>query len=153
MEDRQRLLRRAFEPGLIALNPGQRIGAFLDAHAGAVQPALDARAVDLHPLAAGQADNGVAAPLLAALDGFKQIRIGRLGQFAIGREGGVEVGENLAVQGHAVIALRGQRCELFGLHGIFRSFPFNLDDCASSGWAHEPGRLASSRRISPITAA
>ena len=64
-----------------------------------------------------QAENGVAAPALAALHRFEQIGVRRVGQLEIGGQRRVEVGQRLARDRNAVVAGAYERLELIVIHG------------------------------------
>ena len=102
--------------GLELLNPGQRVRAVqrFDDLAGV----LDGYTLATHPddLAAGQADDGVAAPLLAALHRFEQVAVRRVGQFEIGAKRRVEISQDFAGDGNAVEALFNQALKLILIH-------------------------------------
>jgi len=61
----------------------------------------------------GQPDDGIAAPLLAALHRFEQVGIRPARELEIDAEGSVEVGEDLAHQGDAVETLGSVVIEFF----------------------------------------
>jgi len=65
-------------------------------------------AAHLQHLAAGQADEAVAAPLVAAVDGFQQVGIGLVGELEIDPDGGVEIARQFARERDAVIGRRHQ---------------------------------------------
>jgi hypothetical protein len=65
----------------------------------------------------GQADDGVAAEALAALHGFEQVGVGRVGQLQVDRQRRVEIGKRFQRNGDTVVALRGQRVEFGFSHG------------------------------------
>ena len=85
VEARQPLDRRHAVALLEGLDEGQRVVDLrilgFDTVGG------DADAVIVHPQhgAARQADDGIAPPLLTALDGFEQVGIGRVGQLQVQR--------------------------------------------------------------------
>ncbi|MDT4829051.1 hypothetical protein FQZ97_624610 [compost metagenome] len=95
---------------------GQRVFAFEMLGLDAVD--LDARRVAVDPQhgAAGQADDRVAAPLLAALHGFEQVGVGTVGQLQVDGQRGVEIGEGFAGERNAVVAFCGQPLEFFASH-------------------------------------
>ena len=101
---------------LKGFDPGQwisRLGLFND---DPIALDEDAVTVDLQHRATGQTDDRVAAPFLAALHGLEQIAIGGVGELQITAERGVEVGEHLADQRNAVMALRGEGVKILGGH-------------------------------------
>lgn len=104
------------EAGLEALDPRQGI---LDLHGAAllvVDEVAHGVAAHLDALAARQADDRVAPPLLAALHGLEQEGPGRIGQLQVGGERGVEVGQHLAGDRNTVVAGVGQLMEALGGH-------------------------------------
>ena len=58
-----------------------------------------------------QTDEGIAAEALAADDRFEQEAIGRVGEFEIDRQRGIEIGEGLESDRDTVIALRSKAIE------------------------------------------
>ena len=58
--------------------------------------------------AAGQPDDRVTAPPLAALGGFQQVGVGPPGDLQVDGQGGVEVGERFEYNGNPVVSLGGQ---------------------------------------------
>jgi hypothetical protein len=72
----------------------------------------------------GETDDGIPTPFLTAVDGLEQVGEGAVGELEIDAERCVEIGEDLAHQGNAVIALFRQGIELIGGHGALR----NSDD-------------------------
>ena len=83
----------------------------------AVAADLNAVVKDFQHFLAGQADDRIAAPFLAALYRFEQVGIGPAGQFQIGAEGSVQVRQYFAVHRDAVIAGFSELAELLGCHG------------------------------------
>jgi ABC-type branched-subunit amino acid transport system ATPase component len=65
----------------------------------------------------GQADDGITAPFLAALNGLEQIGIRPAGELEVGAQRRIEVGQHLAVHRDAVKAGVGELGELLGFHG------------------------------------
>ncbi len=115
VESRQTVQLGDAEAGHILLDPAQRIFRFnlLEDFVVAFQRHLTA----LHPnaTAATEADDGVAAPFLAALHRFEQVTVGLVGELEIDAERGFEVGEQLAREGDAVTGGR-ELFELFQFH-------------------------------------
>ncbi len=71
---------------------------------------------------AWQADDRMAAPVLAAFDRFEEIRVRRVGELQVHRQRRIEIGQHLARNRNAVVALRGERVELvLGDHAGARS--------------------------------
>jgi hypothetical protein len=65
----------------------------------------------------GQADDRVAAETLAALHGFEQVGVGRVGQLQVNGKRGVEIRKGFERNRNAVIALVGQGVEFCFGHG------------------------------------
>ena len=104
------------EASLERREPRQRIGAARLLDQGAATLDGDALAAHSDQAAAGQADDGVTTPLLAALNGLEEVGVRTLGQLEVGAQGRVEVGEDLAHQRDAVIALVRQGAKFVGRH-------------------------------------
>ena len=65
----------------------------------------------------GQTDDRVASEALAALHGFEQVGVGRVGQLQVNRERGIEIRKGFEGNRNAVIALVGQGVEFGFGHG------------------------------------
>ncbi len=91
----------------------QRVVAGEGFHDLAVGGHRDVMAADPNHRAARQADDGVAAPFLAAVGGLQQIGVGALGQLQISGQGRVQVRQGLHHHGDAVVAQRRQLGEAF----------------------------------------
>ncbi len=62
--------------------------------------------------AAGQADDGVAPPLLTPLDRLEQVGVGASCELQVGAERRIEIGQCLSHERHAVIALSGKMFQI-----------------------------------------
>jgi len=110
--------RRVARPELV--DEGKRVGALVLFDHPTVDLDGDAVTRRAQHGAARQADDRVAAPLLAtSTDSRVRVRAG--GELQVGAERGVEVGEDLADDRDAVVALGGQGGELFGVHGALHA--------------------------------
>ena len=107
---------RHLEAGLELLDPREGILHLHGAELLVVDDVTDGEAAHLDALAARQADDRVAPPLLAALHGLEQEGPGRVGQLQIGGERGVEVGQHLTGDRNTVVAGLGQLLEALGSH-------------------------------------
>jgi hypothetical protein len=68
---------------------------------------------------AGQANDGIPTPGLAALDGLKQVGICPVSQLEIYRQGGIQIRQYRSEHGYAVIPLRFQFFENVLVHWLF----------------------------------
>jgi hypothetical protein len=68
----------------------------------------------------GETDDGVPTPFLTAVDGLEQVGEGTVDELEVDAKRCVEIGEDLAHQGNAVVALFRQGVELIRDHGILR---------------------------------
>ena len=80
---------------------------------------VDIRAVTKHLEYgfAGQADNGIAAPFFTPLDRFKKERIRAFRQFAVGADGGFQVGQHFQADRYTVVVLCRHRGKVLRIHG------------------------------------
>ena len=108
---------RSVKAHLVRLHEGQRIVHLFGFDNLAAAADLDPMVKHLQHFMAGQADDGVTAPFLAALDGLEQVGTGPAGEFEISAQRRVEVGQHLAVHGDTVKAGVGELRELLGCHG------------------------------------
>jgi len=72
--------------------------------------------IDTHHIGAWQTDDRIAAPLVAAMHGFKQVGIRSLRELDERAQGCIEVGKYLKRNGYSVVSLAGQVLELFRRH-------------------------------------
>ena len=89
------------------LDEGQRIGALVTLDLDAVGGDHHLMTVHTQHGARRQTNDRVPAPFLAALHRFKQVGVGRIGQFQVDRQRRVEVGDGFAGKRNAVVAFSG----------------------------------------------
>ncbi len=116
IEARQAFDRRDAVALLEGLDEGQRVLDLAGLGLDAIGSHADAVVLHAQHGAAWQADDRIAPPLLAALNGFEQIGVRRIGQFQVQRQRRVEVGKGFERQGDAVMAFGGQTQEFFAGH-------------------------------------
>jgi hypothetical protein len=95
-----------------ALDLGQRIGEPAPLDDFVVLADLELVAAQRVHAPARQADDRIAAPVLAALDRLEQVGVGAVGQLQVHRQRRVEVGQHLARHRNAVVALGGEAFEV-----------------------------------------
>ena len=104
--------------GLERLDEGQWVGDFQVFADGAVHGYGNPLTGYLQHRPAGQADDGIAPPALAALGGFQQVGVGPPGDFQVGGKRGVEIGQGFDDNRNAVVSFGGQPGKfLIGVHG------------------------------------
>ncbi|MCY1280533.1 hypothetical protein D9M70_293200 [compost metagenome] len=101
---------------LEVFDEGQRVFAVVAFHLDVIDADTDLRAMGAEHGAALQADDGVAAPLLAALHGLQQVGVRGIGELQVEGQGGIEIRQGLERKRNAVIALGGQTQEFFAGH-------------------------------------
>ena len=87
-----------------AVHFGQGVGEFPRFDQLAVHPCFHRVAAEGEGARGRQADDGIAAPGLAALHRFEQVGMRTVGQFQVNRQRRVQVGQHLAHHGDAVMA-------------------------------------------------
>ena len=120
------------------LDESQRILHLLRGRHSTVHPALDPLAVDTDQFAAGQADDRVSTPFFTALHRFEQKAVGPFDELEIDAERRIEVGQHLANDRDAVVALLQQGIEFVRGHDLTPQQFRTLD--------HETGRSAAPSR-------
>ena len=116
IEARQAFDRRNAVALLEGLDEGQRVLDLAGLGLDAIGSHADAVVLHAQHGAAWQADDRIAPPLLAALNGFEQIGVRRIGQFQVQRQRRVEVGKGFERQGMRLYGLGGQTQEFFAGH-------------------------------------
>ena len=100
------------------LDEGQRVCDFGALGQVAVHPDFRPVAEHLEYGRAGQADDGVAPPLLAALHRLEEIGIGPLRQFAVAADGRFQIGQHFDADRYAIVVCR-QCGKFLRIHGLF----------------------------------
>ena len=80
---------------------------------------LDLFAAHAQNHTAWQTDDGVAPPLLTALDRLEQERIGPFRQFAVGADGCFQIGQHFGTDRYTVVVLCRQRGKVLRIHGLY----------------------------------
>ena len=127
------------EAALEGADPGQGVRGLFLLDQPAVAPDPHLVSVHLEAGAAGQDQDGIAPPLLAAVDGLEEAGVGTPRQLEVGAQGGVQIGEDLADQGDAVVALGGEAAELFWGHDLNQLPPADPGSRSGSRGPHPDG--------------
>ncbi|MNF62568.1 hypothetical protein D3C84_442520 [compost metagenome] len=116
VEARQAGDRRHLIALLEGFDEGQRVFAVVAFHLGVIDADADFQAMGAQHGTTLQADDGVTAPLLAALHRLQQVGVRGVGELQVEGQGRVEIRQGLERKRNAVIAFGGQTQEFFAGH-------------------------------------
>jgi len=112
--------RRGHHPCVLVFHPGEGVRHLDGICDLAVHSGLQPRTGEAVLHSRRQPDDGIASPLLAALNGLKEITAGALGKLEVGGKWCIEVGEYLAHHRNSVTARTGQTLKSVRLHDYHR---------------------------------